>query len=89
MSDEREDWIALQRHDGWLRLVNYTRAQWGVKAYAVRLEQAADLTELQAVKMAFKMLNEILNYPETRLAALETKAAQDHAPATMSRRGAL
>lgn len=89
VSDEHEDWRALQMHPGWLRLLAYTKGQWGVKAYAHRLENAKDLTELAAVKMAFKMLGEIVNYPEDRLKALETKADADHAPATMSRRGSL
>lgn len=89
MSDEHEDWKALQLHPGWLRLLAYTKGQWGVKAYAHRLENAKDLTELAAVKLAFSMLNEIMNYPDDRLKALDAMAAREHVPATMSRRGSL
>lgn len=84
---EREDWLALQTHPGWLRLLSYAKAQWGVKAYAQRLEKAEDMTDLKAIKMAFTFLNDVINHPTERIAQLERQAAAAHQTESMSRRG--
>lgn len=89
MSDEREDLLALLTTPGWLRLVQHAKAQWGVKAYAVRLENCKDMTELSANKMAFAWLNEVLNWPAERSETLTKNLPDKSEPVSMSRRGGL
>lgn len=87
MSDEREDFLDLQTHPGWLRLLQYAKDQWGVKAYAHRLEAAEDPMQIKALKMAHNWLNELCAYPVTRVEALERQAAHKAEPASLSRGG--
>lgn len=87
MSTEREDLLALQTHPGWLRLLQYAKDQWGVKAYAQRLEAAEDPMQIKAIKMAHGWLNELCAYPVTRVAELERQAAHAKEPASLSRGG--
>ena len=76
---EREDYLALLTHPGWLRLVAYTKSQFGVKAYAQRLEDVKDMSELMALKMAQRWLNEIVNWPQFRSEQLTLKLERDDA----------
>lgn len=89
MSDEREDLKALQTSLGWLRVIAYAKQQWGSAAYARRLENAKDLQEIGALKLAHGWLNELVSFPDERLRVLEHSAEREHAAPSMSRRGDL
>lgn len=89
LSQEREDWRALELSPGWLRWIAYVKSQFGVKAYARQLEEAKDIAERDSIKMAFKMLNELVNYPGDRVASLDRQAEAAEPMAVMSRRGGL
>lgn len=86
---EREDLLALLTHPGWLRLVRYTKDHWGVKVYAKRLEQAKDMSELAALKMANDWLSEIIDWPSVRSETLTKNLPERNLEPSMSRRGGL
>lgn len=86
MTQEFEDWDALVKSPGWLRLVAFIKTQWGSAAYQQKIERAIlDAEEkhqdaLAAVKIVNRVRQEldlIVNYPLTRLETLKKAYERD------------
>ena len=76
MTQEVEDWDALVKSPGWLRLVAFVKTQWGSAAYQQKIELAIKDAEekhqdaLTAVKITNSVRREIeliVGYPQQRL----------------------
>lgn len=102
MSDdkEREDYDALLKAPGWLRLLNMARQAYGGDGYGRKVKEAiaearakqADVeVAVEKVDAASDAVNWIVSYPQNRLRQLTDAAAarhlETHPPVT--RRGSL
>ena len=93
---EPEDYDALTKHPGWLRLCNHVRAYW-VDQMAKHLEQAAsapdDLTASRRIMQVIVTQREVLrvlDYPAERVKALaRNEQARENVIPFPSRRGSL
>lgn len=90
MTQEWEDWDALVKSPGWLRLVAFVKTQWGSSAYQHKIERAIVEAEekhqdaLTAVKIVNGVRHEldiIIGYPKTRIEHFEKLHAAESDPA--------
>ena len=82
MTQEWEDWDALVKSPGWLRLIAFIKTQWGSAAYQQKIEKAITDAEekrqdaLVAVKIVNGVRHELdimLGHPQDRLDQLTKK----------------
>lgn len=101
MSDnEREDLHGLIHSDGWQRLLSMARMRWAGDGYGRQIKLAianakadgGDVSAaVSAVDAASEAVNQMLTYPEDRIAALDKSVEQAAAAdrGQLSRRGGL
>ena len=101
-STELEDYAALLKSPGWLRLMQFARTQWGPdgggyarqikQAISTALEKSQNVGEAVArVDAQSDAINQLISYPKTRVQQLEQLDAKHLAAqrGDPSRRGSL